>query len=299
MLYTTISKIGEGTFGKVYRVKDENNMLCACKIIKYYKLDYDENEDILESFIEKEFKEFEILKKLNHPGIIKFIESSFTNVEAILITELWGTSIEHVEFSPTFFKSVIKQLSLALIYLHENYIHRDLKSKNIVVYNDIIKIIDFGECINKNEKNMNLRTTLCYAAPEMLLGEKNYTTAIDIWSLGCIFYEKYNEPKIQYINPIFTDPHFYHKWGKPLFNGNDHSSQLYEIFKLLGRPSENTYLTKLPNYNSYLGYPYWPQTTNFYNIRDKNAIDLLFKMFDYTPSNRITAILILEHPFLQ
>lgn len=299
MLYIRLNKIGEGTYGKVYETKSKNNEICVCKIIDYTKYGYDKNVHELKKFIKDEFSEFKILKELNHPNIIKFIDTFFTETSGVLVTELWGCSISKVEFNSLQFKSLIKQLASALVYLHENYIHRDLKPSNIVIFNDTVKIIDFGECISKKEKDMELATTLWYAAPEILLGEKNYTTAIDIWSLACVAYEKYIENETDNNTPIYKNSSFYNRWGAPPFIGDSHTEQLYQIFRRLGTPNKknHSYITNLPEFKS--DFPIW--VNSFYKssyIKNKEFLNLIMKMLDYTPSERITAAQILEHPFL-
>ena len=72
--------------------------------------------------------------------------------------------------------------------------------------------------------------TLWYRAPDVLMGSRNYSTSVDIWSVGCIFAELLN--------------------GKPLFQGNSNSDQLRKIFKMMGTPSEDAWpgVTQLPEY---------------------------------------------------
>lgn len=99
--------------------------------------------------------------------------------------------------------------------------HRDLKPGNLLVGEDnrTIKIADFGLA---RTFGLPLKTythevvTLWYRAPEVLLGQKVYSTAIDMWSVGCIFYELCH--------------------NKPLFPGKSEIDQIFRIFKTLGTP---------------------------------------------------------------
>jgi len=88
------------------------------------------------------------------------------------------------------------QILTGLNYLHsQNIIHRDLKGANILISNDgLVKIIDFGLARHLDPENRNKNytrevVTMWFRSPELIYGMRNYTLAVDIWSLGCIFAE--------------------------------------------------------------------------------------------------------------
>lgn len=90
----------------------------------------------------------------------------------------------------------MKQILEGLIYLHQQHvIHRDIKGANILISSDgIAKLADFGLARvfypnNKNAQYTNRVVTLWYRAPELLLGSRNYSDTVDVWSLGCVFAE--------------------------------------------------------------------------------------------------------------
>ena len=102
-----------------------------------------------------------------------------------------------------------------------------------------MKLADFGlaRAFGIPVKNYtNEVVTLWYRAPDILLGSKNYSTSIDIWSIGCIFAEMVNK--------------------KPLFIGNNQHDQLEIIFRILGTPDQNEWpdvvnLTKWEVFSKY------------------------------------------------
>ena len=124
-------------------------------------------------------------------------------------------------------KSILYQLLKGVVHCHERRImHRDLKPSNLLINGDEnqIKIADFGLARTMGlplKSYTHEVVTLWYRAPEVLLGSKIYSTAIDMWSIGAIFYE------------------LAHK--KPLFAGDSEIGQIFKIFRTLGTPTEETW----------------------------------------------------------
>lgn len=90
------------------------------------------------------------------------------------------------------------QILKGIIYLHsKNVIHRDIKGANILISDKgIVKLADFGLARifypgNKTYQYTNRVVTLWYRAPELLLGARNYSETVDVWSLGCVFAEMF------------------------------------------------------------------------------------------------------------
>lgn len=122
--------------------------------------------------------------------------------------------------------------------------------------------------------------TLWYRAPDVLLGNIEYMTTIDIWSIGCIFAEMVT--------------------GKTLFNGINDKDHTKRIFKILGTPNYETYpnINKLPEYkhNMFDDYPRQNLKTFVPGLEEK-GIDLLERMLRIDPEKRITSYEALEHPY--
>lgn len=117
-------------------------------------------------------------------------------------------------------KCLMIQFIQGMIYLHDlDIIHRDIKSCNILVTRQgVVKIADFGLSREKSTNESQLTTnvvTRWYRAPELLLGSKVYDEKIDVWSIGCVFFEMLAN-------------------GKPLFGGHDENDTIFKIIQRIG-----------------------------------------------------------------
>ena len=147
-------------------------------------------------------------------------------------------------------KTLMLQLLSAIAFCHDNWIvHRDLKTSNLLMNNrGQIKVADFGLARTYGEplgSMTQLVVTLWYRAPELLMGSADYSTAIDIWSIGCVFGEL-----------IQKDPLLPGKGEIDQVNRVRRRAGLWltpQIFKLLGRPTEEAWpgYSKLPNAKSF------------------------------------------------
>jgi len=174
---------------------------------------------------------------------------------------------------------------LGIDFCHSKRImHRDLKPQNILINKkNILKIADFGLA---RAYGIPVKTytheviTLWYRAPEILLGQKQYSISVDIWSAACIFAEMINH--------------------KVLFHGESEIDQLYKIFQVIGTPNEITFpgSTKLPNF--YQSFPIFTpsELSEIFIAFDPLGIDLLSKMLILDPNKRISAKAALKHVFL-
>lgn len=137
------------------------------------------------------FNERGIMKYLRHPNIVEFymfqvykhVSQDITFFEK-LDKDLYRSEIKREKLNNT-----IEQLLDGLVYIHSSgFIHRDIKSTNIMMKGDTVKYIDFGSAIYNNGdlKFINDFTTTTNRAPENLLKHENYDEKIDIWSLGIV-----------------------------------------------------------------------------------------------------------------
>ncbi|XP_036188532.1 serine/threonine-protein kinase Nek11 isoform X2 [Myotis myotis] len=196
--YVLQGKLGSGSFGTVYLVLDKKAKRGEeLKVLKEISVGGLNPNDTVQANLEAQ-----LLSKLDHPAIVKFHASFVEQDNFCIITEYCeGRDLdckiqEYKEAGKTFSDGqVIEwfiQLLLGVDYMHERRIlHRDLKSKNIFLKNNLLKIGDFGVS-RLLMGSCDLATTLTgtphYMSPEALK-HQGYDTKSDIWSLACILYE--------------------------------------------------------------------------------------------------------------
>ncbi|KAK9200647.1 hypothetical protein WN944_015845 [Citrus x changshan-huyou] len=217
----------------------------------------------------------------NEHVAIKKIANAFDNKIDAKRTLREIKLLRHMDHENYFLYQILRGLK----YIHSaNVLHRDLKPSNLLLNaNCDLKICDFGLARVTSETDFMTEyvVTRWYRAPELLLNSSDYTAAIDVWSVGCIFMELMDR--------------------KPLFPGRDHVHQLRLLIELIGTPSEaelgflnenaKKYICQLPRYQRQ------SFTEKFPNVHP-SAIDLVEKMLTFDPRQRITVEDALAHPYL-
>ena len=261
-IYIKKKMLGNGAFGEVWRVyhKDLNRDF-AMKIIKKRKNKGNDEKEIL--------NEIDILKKLDHPKILKIIDFYSTLKKYYIITEycpegeLFNEIIKVGRFDEGQAAFIINQLLKAITYCHKmNIIHRDIKPENIMITNREkngclqVKLIDFGtaKMFEKGHHEKKYVGSSYYMAPEII--KRNYDEKCDLWSIGVILYI------------LLT--------GRPPFDGNDDEEILSNVKKGVFDKSS---------------YPY--------PILSSNSKDLIDKLLQYDPKKRINADQAIEHPWFK
>ncbi|CAG8954888.1 hypothetical protein HYALB_00009938 [Hymenoscyphus albidus] len=251
-------------------------------------------------FCLRTLREMKLLRYFNHENIISILDiqkprNYETFTEVYLIQELMETDMHRVirtqDLSDDHCQYFIYQTLRALKAMHSaNVLHRDLKPSNLLLNaNCDLKVCDFGlaRSAASQEDNSGFMTeyvaTRWYRAPEIMLTFKEYTKAIDVWSVGCILAEMLS--------------------GKPLFPGKDYHHQLTLILDVLGTPTmEDYYGIKSRRAREYIrSLPFKkkvPLRTLFPKTSDL-ALDLLEKLLAFNPVKRITVDEALQHPYLE
>ncbi|GLT30135.1 hypothetical protein SLA2020_049530 [Shorea laevis] len=289
--FERLNKIDEGTYGVVYRARDKKTgEIVALKKVKMEKE--------REGFPLTSLREINILLSFHHQSIVDVKEvvvgSSLDSI--FMVMEYMEHDLKGLmeSMKQPFSQSEVKCLMLQLLegvkYLHDNWVlHRDLKTSNLLLNNrGELKICDFGlarQYGSPLKPYTHLVVTLWYRAPELLLGARQYSTAIDMWSLGCIMAELLSK--------------------EPLFNGKTEFDQLDKIFRILGTPNETIWpgFSKLPGVKiNFVKHQYnhlrkkFPATSFTGSpVLSDAGFDLLNKLLTYDPEKRITAEAALNH----
>ena len=261
-IYSREKILGKGSFGTVYLVKHRQlHKYFAMKIIQK------QNQTCLNEQII--LNEINILKRLDHPNILKINDFYSYKDEYYIITEHCqeGELFDEIRLYAPFAEPLVcyymKQILKAVCYCHSmNVIHRDLKPENILIVKRSkngchpIKIIDFGTAtiFTKSKRENLLIGSSFYIAPEVL--SRNYSEKCDIWSVGVIMYI------------LLT--------GRPPFGGSNDEEILSKVKK--GKFD----LVKYP-----------------WGIISAEAKDLIKQLIEIDPYKRLSAKEALQHPWFE
>lgn len=291
--YTADRVIGHGSFGVVYQATatSTGETVAIKKVLQ-----------------DRRFKnrELQVMQLLDHPSVVRLQHCFYSkgdksqDVFLNLVMEFIPNTIHKTLRSHTknrklphllYTKVYAYQIARALSYIHSLGIcHRDIKPQNLLLdpKTHVVKLCDFGSAkmLVKDQPNVAYICSRYYRAPELVFEATLYTTAIDVWSFGCVLAELLI--------------------GNPLFPGESAVDQLIEIIKILGTPKKNEVEAMNPYHTSFK-FPQikpHPWSKVFRNCGvgpmgkpPADAEDLASKVLCYDPAKRITAFECMAHPF--
>ncbi|KAM7508687.1 hypothetical protein LguiA_019140 [Lonicera macranthoides] len=286
MSYMAQRVVGTGSFGVVFQAKClETSELVAIKKVlqdKRYKN-----------------RELQVMRLLDHPNVVQLKQCFYSNTEKgevylNLVLEYVSETVYRVsrhysrmnqQMPILYIQLYAYQICRALSYIHNvvGVCHRDIKPQNLLVnpQNHQLKLCDFGSAkmLVPGEPNISYICSRYYRAPELIFGATEYTTAIDMWSAGCVLAELL--------------------LGRPLFPGESGVDQLVEIIKVLGTPTREEIKCMNPHYTEFK----FPQIKahpwhKVFNKRmPAEAVDLVSRLLQYSPNLRCGPLEACAHPF--
>ncbi|VEU38205.1 unnamed protein product [Pseudo-nitzschia multistriata] len=287
--YSAERIIGNGSFGVVFEAKVvETNEVVAIKKVLQDKRFKNRELQIMRQLVKDPHTNIVALKHCFYSQGEKQDELYLNLVLEYVPETVYSISRRHhkhnIPLPLMFVKLYLYQLSRALAHIHALGIcHRDIKPQNLLVNpkNQQLKLCDFGsaKALVRGEPNVSYICSRYYRAPELIFGSTDYTTAIDIWSEGCVGAELL--------------------LGQPLFPGDSGVDQLVEIIKVLGTPTKEEIRSMNSNYIEFK----FPQIKGcqwkkiFRNKTPDEAMDFIAKTLAYTPSKRLNPLEGCAHPF--
>ncbi|XP_055379207.1 cyclin-dependent kinase-like 4 isoform X1 [Condylostylus longicornis] len=287
--YEKLSRLGEGSYGIVYKCRDrETGALVAVKRF----VESEEDPAIRKIAL----REIRLLKNLKHPNLVSLLEVFRRKRRLHLVFEFCEHTVLHeLERYPNgcpdhLTKQIVYQTMQGVAYCHkQGCLHRDIKPENILLTaQGQVKLCDFGfaRMLSPGENYTDYVATRWYRAPELLVGDTQYGTPVDVWAIGCVFAELVR--------------------GQALWPGRSDVDQLFLIRKTLG--------DLLPRHiqifgqNEYFKGITLPVPPTLETLEDKMpakalqnplTIDFLKKCLDKDPTKRWTCEKLLKHSYFE
>jgi len=283
--YETVRVVGNGSFGVVFQATqlETGDTVAIKKVLQ-----------------DKRFKnrELQIMKMMHHTNVVGLKHCFYSTNEKRevylnLVLEFVPDTVHRIgkHYSKSaqrvpslYVKLYTYQMARALANIHaEGVCHRDIKPQNLLVDTAThqLKLCDFGSAkvLRRDEPNISYICSRYYRAPELIFGATQYTTAIDMWSLGCVMAELL--------------------LGSPLFPGESGVDQLVEIIKVLGTPTRGQIRDMNPSYTEFK-FPQiksHPWSKVFHKRLSPDALDLIGQLLVYSPETRTTGLEACSHPY--
>ncbi|PNH05738.1 MAPK/MAK/MRK overlapping kinase [Tetrabaena socialis] len=293
--YRLVAKKGEGTFSEVLKAQCiKNGKYVAIKCMKNHFDSLDQVNNL---------REIQALRRLSpHANIIKLLEVLYDQPTGrlALVFELMDMNIYELIRGRRHYvaeeriKNYMYQLMKSMDHMHRNGIfHRqgrreegrgDIKPENILIMDDCLKLADFGSCrgIYSKQPYTEYISTRWYRAPECLLTDGYYNYKMDMWGVGCVFFE---------IVSLF-----------PLFPGTNELDQITKIHNILGTPPPDL-LAKMKKRSAHMDFNFPPKegsgVPKLIPHVNPECVDLIVKLLSYNPDERLSARQALRHPYFR
>mmetsp|Transcript_16035 Transcript_16035/g.17940 ORF Transcript_16035/g.17940 Transcript_16035/m.17940 type:complete len:417 (+) Transcript_16035:36-1286(+) len=284
--YQLIKEIGNGTFSEVFKGQSiKTGKFVAIKCMKNHFDSLDQVENL---------REIQALKRLSpHAHVIKLLEVLYDEPTGrlALVFELMEMNMYELIRGRRHYlpegkvKGYMYQLLKAMDHMHRHGVfHRDIKPENILLQSDVVKLADFGSCrgIYARPPYTEYISTRWYRAPECLLTDGYYNYKMDVWGVGCVFFE---------VLSLF-----------PLFPGSNELDQVHKIHNILGTPQQDL-LERFKKHATHMDFNF-PQKTGTGISKliphvSADCQDLIKKMLAYNPDDRLTARQALKHAYFR
>lgn len=286
----TDKKLGEGTYAVVFlgHLRDDPSSFVAIKKVKV-------NAEYKDGLTMDAIREVKYLQELSHPNIIALhdVFSSKDQNLSLVLEFLPRGDLEmlikdgDIQYGVADVKAWMGMLARGVWFCHENFVlHRDIKPNNLLIASDgEVKLADFGLARSFADPYLNMThqvITRWYRPPELLYGARQYSGAVDVWSMGMVFAELLLRV--------------------PFVAGNTDLDQLSKICEAFGTPTEENWpgVTQLPNYIPADRTQLVPlQGRDFFLRQFPTAgpvgADLMMSMCALDPRKRHTALQVLRH----